>query len=200
MQILNSDSPHSFESGQYLSEQPQGLNLLIMRNITKIELKGFDKVKYLFNLSIASLLMLQILRIEECPGLEHIIDIGDGYESKNWDAIFPNIKYLSVKSCYQLEYMIGQYPLHNEDNKEIHLHFPTLEKLYLYNLPKFTSICATDSLSMAWPSLKTFDCSECPQLVNISTSRKVVLILIIIRFSSFCFLYGLFFIFFYIFY
>ncbi|KAK7372938.1 hypothetical protein VNO80_06329 [Phaseolus coccineus] len=172
IKISSSNSLHLLESAEYFSEQPQGLNLLIMRNITMIILKGFDEQKYLFNLSVASLFKLQILSIENCSGLRHIIDIGDEYESKNWDAIFPNLKYLSVENCEQLEYMIGQYPLDNKNYKEIHLHLPTLEELKLDDLPNFISICATKSLSMAWPSLKKFDCDGCSRLVNISTSRK----------------------------
>ncbi|KAK7371858.1 hypothetical protein VNO80_05224 [Phaseolus coccineus] len=166
IKISSLDSCHLLESAEYLSEQPQGLNLLIMRNIREINLNDFDESKYLFNLSVASLFKLQILRIENCSGLQHIIDIGDECESKNWDAIFPNLKHLSVKNCEQLEYMIGPYPLDIKNDKEIHLHFPTLEELKLDDLPNLISICATNSLSMAWPSLKI------SRLVNISTSRK----------------------------
>ena len=182
LQISTSDSLHLLESAEYFSEQPQGLNLLIMHNIKEIILKGFDEPKYLFNLSVASLLKLERLTIENCHGLQHIIDIGDEYESKNLDAIFPKLEYLSVENCEQLEYMIGQYPLDNKNYKELHLHFPTLEELYLENLASFISICATNSLSMAWPSLKIFDCNGCSQLVNISTSLKVLLILLIISY------------------
>jgi len=182
LQISSSDSLRLFESVEYLSEQPQGLNLLIMHNIREINLKDFDEPKYLFNLSVASLLKLQILHIDNCSGLQHIIDIGDEYESKNWDAIFPNLKSISVYDCDRLEYMIGQYPFDNKNHKEIHLHFPSLEELYLRNLPNFISICATNFLSMAWPSLKKFECSGCSQLVNISPSHKVVLILLTISY------------------
>ncbi|XP_068487221.1 uncharacterized protein [Phaseolus vulgaris] len=156
IKISSSDSLHLFKSAEYLSEQPQ----------------GFDNAKYLFDLSIASLFMLRNLRIENCPKLLHIIDIGDEYESKNLDAIFPNLRSLSVYNCEQLKYMIGQCPLDNKNDKEIHLHFPTLEKLYLRKLPNIISICATNFLSMAWPSLNIFECSRCSKLVNNSPSRK----------------------------
>lgn len=184
IKISSSDSLHLFESVEYLSEQPQGLNFLIMRNIGVINLKGFDNEKYLFDLSIASLLMLQNLRIEDCPKLLHIIDIGDEYESKNLDAIFPNLRTLSVYNCDQLKYMIGQCHLDNKNDKEIHLHFPTLEELYLDKLPNIISICATNSLSKAWPSLKRFYIDGCSQLDNSSTTRKVILIILIISLSE----------------
>ncbi|ESW25044.1 hypothetical protein PHAVU_003G002700 [Phaseolus vulgaris] len=94
IKIWNSDFVPPIESVQYLSKQPHGLTLLIMHNIREIELKGFDKVKYLFKWSIASLLMLEILTIEECHGLEHIIDTEDEYGKENLNAIFPNLREL----------------------------------------------------------------------------------------------------------
>jgi len=184
LQISSSDSLHLFQNVEYLSEQPQGLNFLIMRNIGVINLKGFDNAKYLFDLSIASLFMLQNLHIENCPKLLHIIDIGDEYESKNLDAIFPNLRTLSVYNCDQLKYMIGQCPLDNKNDKEIHLHFPTLEELYLDKLPNIISICATNSLSKAWPSLKRFYIDGCSQLDNSSTTPMVILIILIISLSE----------------
>nr|XP_007153043.1 hypothetical protein PHAVU_003G002400g [Phaseolus vulgaris]ESW25037.1 hypothetical protein PHAVU_003G002400g [Phaseolus vulgaris] len=161
IKILNSDFVPPVESVEYLSKQPQGLTLLIMHNIRDIELKGFDKVKYLFKSSIASSLMLESLTIRQCDGLEHIIDIEDEYGKESLNAIFPNLRYLSVSDCGQLKYMLGQYPVANQDCEEIHIHFSALEILYLYNLPNFVSICATNNLTMTWPSLKEFYSDSC---------------------------------------
>jgi len=161
LQVSNSDFVPPIESVQCLSKQPHGLNLIIMHNIREIELKGIDKARYLFKLSIASSLMLEILRIKECPGLEYIIDTDDEYGKENLKAIFPNLKELSVYDCIQLKYMLGQYHVANQDYKEIHIQFSALEKLSLYNLPNFVTICSTNTLTVTWPSLKEFHSFSC---------------------------------------
>ena len=124
-------------------------------------MNDFDKVKYIFKLSVASLLMLEILRIKQCHGLEHIIDIEDEYGKENLNAIFPNLRELFVIDCGQLKYMLGQYCVANQDCEEIHIHFSALERLSLYNLPNFVSICATNNLTVTWSSLKEFTCYKC---------------------------------------
>ena len=101
---------------------------------------------------------------------QYIIEIGDEYESKNWDAIFPNLISLSVVNCEQLEYMIGQYPLDNENHKEIHLHFPTLEELYLKDLPNFISICASKN-TCTLPVLNRQKVRECKEMSNPLSSQ-----------------------------
>nr|XP_007153055.1 hypothetical protein PHAVU_003G002800g [Phaseolus vulgaris]ESW25049.1 hypothetical protein PHAVU_003G002800g [Phaseolus vulgaris] len=161
IKISNSDSIFPVESVQYISKPPHGLTLIIMHNIREINMNGFDKVKYIFKLSIASLLMLEILRIEQCHGLEHIIDTEDEYGKENLNAIFPNLRDLSVRDCGQLTYMFGQYFAANKDCEEMHIHFSALEILSLDNLPNFVSICATNNLTVTWPSLKEFTCYKC---------------------------------------
>ncbi|XP_052725044.1 uncharacterized protein LOC128194191 isoform X2 [Vigna angularis] len=162
IKISNSDFDPPVESVECLSKQPHGLNFIMTHNIREIELKGFDKAKYLFKLSIASsLTMLEILRINEFLGLEYIIDTDDEYGKENKKAIFPNIKKLYVYKCLQLKYMFGQYDVANKDYKEIHIQFSALEILSLRNLPKFVSICSTNNLIVTWPSLKDFECYEC---------------------------------------
>jgi len=169
LQILNSDFP-PLESVQYISKPAHGLTLLIMHKIRKIELNGFDKVKYLFKSSIASLLMLEILIIEQCHGLEHIVDIEDEYGKENLNAIFPNLTELSVSDCGQLKYMFGQYPVANQDCEEIHIHFSALLMLSLCKLPNFVSICTTKTFTMTWPSLMWFNCYECSYPFYYSTN------------------------------
>ncbi|XP_068462019.1 uncharacterized protein [Phaseolus vulgaris] len=161
IKISNSDSISSLENVQYISKPPHGLTLLIMHNIREINMNDFDKVKYIFKLSVASLLMLEILRIEQCQGLEHIIDTEDEYGKENLNAIFPNLRELIVIDCGQLKYMFGQYCVANQDCEEIHIHFSALEMLALYNLPNFVSICATNNLTVTWSSLKEFTCYKC---------------------------------------
>ncbi|WVZ23464.1 hypothetical protein V8G54_002008 [Vigna mungo] len=108
---------------------------------------------------------LKKLYINECGLLEHIfpvsfvgelndIDTDDEYGKENMKAIFPNLKELSVYNCFRLKYMFGQYHVTNKDYKEIHIQFSALEILSLSNLPKFVSICSTNTLTVMWPSLK----------------------------------------------
>ncbi|XP_047176299.1 uncharacterized protein LOC124843565 [Vigna umbellata] len=181
IKISNSDFDPPVESVECLSKQPTGLNLIMTHNIREIELTGFDKAKYLFKLSIAlSLTMLEILRLKECLGLEYIIDTDDEYGKENMKAIFPNLKDLTVYDCFQLKYMVGQYDVANKDYKEIHIQFSALEILFLWNLPKFVSICSTNNLIVTWPSLKDFRCYKClypfyGSREPIITSTKVVL-------------------------
>ncbi|KAL9324776.1 hypothetical protein ACSQ67_005421 [Phaseolus vulgaris] len=167
LRISNSDSISPLESVQYISKPPHGLTLPIMHNIREINMNDFDKVKYIFKLSIASLLMLEILRIKQCHGLEHIIDTEDEYGKENLNAIFPNLRELFVIDCWQLKYMLGQYRVANQDcGEEIHIHFSALERLALYNLPNFVSICATNNLTVTWPSLKELNCNGCSYPYN----------------------------------
>ncbi|WVZ23459.1 hypothetical protein V8G54_002003 [Vigna mungo] len=163
IKISNSDFDPPVESVECLSKQPHGLNLIMIHNIREIKLKGFDKARYLFKLSIASsLMMLEILSINKCDGLEYIIDTDDDeYGKESMKAIFPNLKELSVRDCAQLKYMIGQYDVANKDNKEIHIQFSTLEILCLDDLPNFVSVCSTNTLTVTWPSLKDFQCHSC---------------------------------------
>ncbi|XP_017433213.1 uncharacterized protein LOC108340379 isoform X2 [Vigna angularis] len=162
IKISNLDFVSPVESvEECLSKQPHGLNLIMIHNIREIELKGFDKARYLFKLSIASSLMLEILRITECDGLEYIIDTDDEYGKENMKAIFPNLKELYVYKCFRLKYMFGQYHEANKDYKEIHVQFSALEILSLHDLPNFVSICSTNTLTVTWPSLKNFHCYSC---------------------------------------
>ncbi|WVZ22683.1 hypothetical protein V8G54_001227 [Vigna mungo] len=164
IKISNSDFVPPVQSVECLSEQPHGLNLIMIHNIREIELNGFDKARYLFKLSIASsLMMLEILRIKECGGLEYIIDTDDidEYGKENMKAIFPNLKELFVDDCFKLKYMFGQYDVANKEYKEIRIQFSALEILYLRDLPKFVSICSNNTVTVTWPSLKEFQCYRC---------------------------------------
>ncbi|WVZ23461.1 hypothetical protein V8G54_002005, partial [Vigna mungo] len=162
IKISNSDFDSPVESVECLSELPRGLNLIMTHNIREIKLNGFDKARYLFKLSIvSSLMMLEILSIQECHGLEYIIDTDDEHGKENMKAIFPNLKELSVDKCFRLKYMIDQYDVANKDYKKIHIQFSALEILSLRNLPNFVSICSTNTVTVTWPSLKDCECYRC---------------------------------------
>ncbi|XP_027343124.1 uncharacterized protein LOC113855692 [Abrus precatorius] len=146
----------------------------IFRNTRKIELVGLDKVNYLFTLSTASLMLLENLRIDACSGLKHIIDFGDDCDGRNSDVIFPNLKAFSVYNCGQLEYMFDQYLLHHQKYTKIHIDFPALETLRLYELPIFISICRQNSLSVTLPSLKELYVNGCPLFALTSLNDLMV--------------------------
>ncbi|CAL0304470.1 unnamed protein product [Lupinus luteus] len=133
--------------------QSQGLNILVVRNIKQLVLKDLHKIKYLFTLSTASSMMLEILIIDSCRELKHIIDIGDGREGKNFDVLL-KLKELSISWCIELECMFGL--MGDQNFNEIHIHLPSLKKLNLQNLLKFSIS------SMTWIYLKEFVLVQCP--------------------------------------
>ncbi|CAL0328277.1 unnamed protein product [Lupinus luteus] len=144
-----------------MSSISQGLNILVVHNIKKLVLKDVDKIEYLFTLSTASSMMLEILIVESCNVLKHIIDIEDGSDRKKLEDVFKKIKEFSVSSCDQLECMFGKYNAAKDDQSysEIHIHLPALEKLILQNLPKFSLY------SITWTSLKEFVLVQCPYFI-----------------------------------
>ncbi|XP_019460168.1 PREDICTED: uncharacterized protein LOC109359929 [Lupinus angustifolius] len=151
--VSSSDSP------------PQGLNILVVRNIKQLVLKDLHKIKYLFTLSTASSMMLEILIIDSCRELKHIIDIGDVGEGKNFD-VFLKLKELSMSWCSQLECMFGL--MDDQNFNEIHIHLPSLKKLNLQNLLKFSIS------SMTWIYLKEFVLIQCPDFsVNPISNMKI---------------------------
>ncbi|XP_027337500.1 uncharacterized protein LOC113851227 [Abrus precatorius] len=130
--VSNFDYLHLWQSAQCLSKQPQ-----ILRNVKEIKLRKFSKIKSVFILSIAPL-MLETLIIEDCDELQHIIiDIGDS----NLSYMFPKLKVINVKSCRQLEYIFGSCDDHRNHN-QINVDLPLLESIWLHDLPCLIGICS----------------------------------------------------------
>ena len=104
-------------------------------------------IKSVFVMSIASKLSLELLIIENCDELEHIIvDIEDGNGGNNWgNNVFPKLKVLNVKDCEKLEYIFGHIDASdhhkNHNNDVTHLHLPALKCLNLRRLPSLTGMC-----------------------------------------------------------
>jgi len=167
-----------------------------LASLASLRINNCPKLSSIFTTSIAkTLTSLEELFIEYCHSLKHIIETDDEYGKENLIAIFPNLRQLSVSYCDQLKYMLGQYPVANQGCKEIHIHFSSLEMLSLNDLPNFVSICATNTVTVMWPSLKDFQCHGCSYPFYdsvscstspvdsgepISTTKKVVFIFIII--------------------
>ncbi|XP_058762636.1 uncharacterized protein LOC131636013 isoform X3 [Vicia villosa] len=93
----------------------------ILCNVKKIELTDLRKIKSVFVLSFAPML-LEVLIIERCHELKHIIiDTGDDDDStggNNYGNVFPKLKKLVIDDCMQLECIFGHYnndhPNHTE--------------------------------------------------------------------------------------
>ncbi|XP_027337495.1 uncharacterized protein LOC113851223 [Abrus precatorius] len=152
--VSNFDYLRLWQRAQCLSKQPQ-----ILRNIKKIELRQFSKIKSVFILSIAPM-MLETLRIEDCDELQHIIvDITDG--DNNLSYVFPKLKKIIVKSCRQLEYLFGSCDDHQ--NHKINVDLPVLESLCLRDLPCLIGICSKN-YSTTLPPLMKFVLNGCSQI------------------------------------
>ncbi|XP_027337499.1 uncharacterized protein LOC113851226 [Abrus precatorius] len=152
--VSNFDYLHLWQRAQCLSKQPQ-----IMRNIKNMNLQNFSKIKSVFILSIAPM-MLETLRIEDCDELQHIIvDITDG--DNNLSYVFPKLKKIIVKSCRQLEYLFGSCDDHQ--NHKINVDLPVLESLCLRDLPCLIGICSKN-YSTTLPPLMKFVLNGCSQI------------------------------------
>ncbi|CAL0328294.1 unnamed protein product [Lupinus luteus] len=148
----------------------QGLNIQVVQNITQLVLKDVDKIKYLFTLITASSMMLEILVVDSCDKLKHIVDIENDSDRKKFEVVFQKLKEFSVTNCGQLEYMFGKSNAAKDDENcsEIYIHFPALKILNLQKLPKF-------SLSpITCTSLKEFVLLECPEFVMDHISDLII--------------------------
>ncbi|KAK7260586.1 hypothetical protein RIF29_26755 [Crotalaria pallida] len=156
--MSNSECLPPNERTQCPPKHSPGLNKLVVHNIKQLVLRDLEKIKYLFTLSTASSM---ILIIDSCHELKHIINIGDRRDGKNFDVVFSKLKELSVSKCDELKCMFGEYPLEDQyyNDHEIHINLPTLEKLILQNLSKFSLS------SMTWPYLKEFTLVQCPKVI-----------------------------------
>ncbi|KAK7260598.1 hypothetical protein RIF29_26786 [Crotalaria pallida] len=168
-QISDSACLNPVERAQCVPEQSRrGLNTLVVRNIKQLVLTDLHGIAYLFNLSTASSMVLEILKIDRCHDLMHIIDIGDGRDSKNWHFVFPKLRELSVLNCNKLECMLGEYPLDHQNYNQIHIHLPALEKLRI----RMSSNLSFSSVT--WPPLKEFMSDEHPKLFSNSICDMMV--------------------------
>ncbi|ESW25042.1 hypothetical protein PHAVU_003G002600 [Phaseolus vulgaris] len=107
-------------------------DISIFQGLKVLHISGCDLLQRIFPISfVGGMMKLNDIRDEE------IVDLKD-FSSQN--------KFKDNSS--------------NQDCDEIHIHFSALEKISLYNLPNFVSICATNTLTVTWPSLKKFSCDR----------------------------------------
>jgi hypothetical protein len=141
----------------------------ILCNITRIELSRFSKIKSVFILSIAPMMLLETLIIFNCDELKHIIiDTGDHESGGN--VVFPKLKDLRVYNCMQLEYIIGHY---DQNCTRIHLHFPALKYLILQNLPSLAAICPKH-YTTTFPLLEHLQLHDSLQVANKSIGEFIL--------------------------
>ncbi|XP_024634174.1 uncharacterized protein [Medicago truncatula] len=80
-------------------------NSFSLQNLTRIKIKGCEKLKIVFTTSVIRCLpQLYYMRIEECNELKHIIE--DDLENTT-KTCFPNLKRIVVIKCNKLKYVFS---------------------------------------------------------------------------------------------
>ncbi|GAU48342.1 hypothetical protein TSUD_267670 [Trifolium subterraneum] len=177
--LVSEDQPHQnliptesnsyclniWERAQCLSRQPHNLC-----NIKEIILCNISKIKSVFILSIAPIMLLETLTIKGCDELKHIIiDTGDHDSgSKNLGNVFPKLKSVYINYCVQLEYIFGHYTDCHQNQCEIHLHVSSLECLSLCNLPNFAAM-SSKQYYITFPTLKKLALEKCSRVANVKS-------------------------------
>ncbi|KAL4186170.1 hypothetical protein AMTRI_Chr09g12870 [Amborella trichopoda] len=92
---------------------------------------------------------LKRMEIECCPSLRVLFTNG-------MPQLLKRLEYLEVLDCDKLEKIIA------EEGEQVPADaFPNLHKVYLWELPKLTTIC---DRALIWPSLKHLTIDRCPKL------------------------------------
>jgi len=127
-------------------------------------------MKSVFILSIAPKMLLETLWISKCGDLKHIVIDTDDHDNggNNLGNVFPKLKELYVIDCVQLEYIFGHYTSDDQNHKEIHLHLPALELLWLWNLPSLIGMCLKQH-HITFPPLKDLTLNKCGEVTNIKS-------------------------------
>ncbi|KAF7842571.1 putative disease resistance protein [Senna tora] len=142
----------------------------------------------------SSMLFLEKLKVKKCRGLKHLItDEGDGHDHMNKSSIFPKLQKVSIKNCrlleslfpashcttfdhlvsvkisraHKLRYVFGKCYCNDmlaHHNRNVEIHLPTLNILFIHDVPNMVNFCYENSYITAL-SLKKFSLIECPQLL-----------------------------------
>ncbi|KAK9911638.1 hypothetical protein M0R45_035534 [Rubus argutus] len=111
----------------------------VFRNLKSLALRGCHKLKSVFPSSVAECLgQLELLWVEECSGLETVIE---SWETDINEVVIPQLKDIYLSSLLQLTGIysdIRGIPI-------IHKVFcPSLEHLYVYGCPKLSNLAVFD--------------------------------------------------------
>jgi hypothetical protein len=162
LQESNSYRRNILERAQYL---PIQINILC--NTKEIELDHLPKIKSVFILSIAPIMLLETLRISNCDELKYIIiDTGDhNTGGNNWVNVFPKLNKIHVRCCAQLEYIFGHDINDHQNQMEVQLHFPHNISICLTNLPSLVAMCPKQYRT-TFPSLNVLNSRIVPSLIS----------------------------------
>ncbi|RXH90639.1 hypothetical protein DVH24_035403 [Malus domestica] len=170
---------------------------ILMPNLTTLTVHECDSLRFLFSSSMAKCLgQLKNLKISNCQIMEEIVrnekNIDDMFEKLNRLELqhlpnlarfssgsyikFPSLAYLDLDDCTILETFIfdakSENITTNKEERDIELFdekvgFPSLEMLYIWDLPKLKTIFHNQLHSDSFGSLRIMDVRRCHSVINI---------------------------------
>ena len=179
---------HVFGTSNYAFSR--GCNLSSLKELSIV---GCPLLTSLFPTSVGqTLLLLEMLQIEKCSELKHIV-VNEGGDSLEFpqlkhlilahcpkvQCIFPvscvrslvNLKNISIDNVFGLEFIFGpdDYENHTVDQNDIQIVFPFLNEFDLRNAPNLLQILP-ENFPSRFPGEK-FMLNNCPKLTTFSFSN-----------------------------
>ncbi|XP_068336000.1 probable disease resistance protein At4g27220 [Pyrus communis] len=170
---------------------------VMMPNLTTLSVHHCDSLRFLFSSSMAKCLrQLKNLKISNCQIIEEILgneeNTDDMFDKLNRLELqhlpnlvrfssgsyikFPSLAYLDLEDCTKLETFIfdakSENIITNKEERDIELFdekvgFPSLEMLYIWDLPKLKRIFHNQLHSDSFSRLRIMDVRRCHNLINI---------------------------------
>ncbi|RXH90649.1 hypothetical protein DVH24_035413 [Malus domestica] len=170
---------------------------VMMPNLTTLTVHQCDSLRFLFSSSMAKCLgQLKNLKISNCQIMEEIVgneentdDMFDKLSRLELQHLpnlvrfssgsyieFPSLAYLNLDDCTKLETFIfdakSENITTNKEERDIELFnervgFPSLEVLYIWDLPKLKTIFHNQLHSDSFGKLRIMDVRRCHSLINI---------------------------------
>lgn len=180
LHIGDMKSLKAFYGGTRLNEH----QMLNMSNLKILTLFQCPKLTYIFTFDFAkSLVMLECLGVKDCHGLKHLLIDEMQLNQQRFSLVFQKLKRLLVENCEQLECLFAQTNQEGQSHNEFCIiQFPSLKKLYLWDLPNLISIFR-EKYNSTFPSLEHLCLSYCWRFMNhlivgLATATLQVLLLI----------------------
>ncbi|XP_054818582.1 uncharacterized protein LOC129318077 isoform X2 [Prosopis cineraria] len=126
-------------------------------NVVEDDSKNYDHINYS---SVVS--KLEHLEICRCNKLEFI------FPHSSFGGL-KKLKYLSVRKVAELKYIFGKhhqgdYASNENESDEVHIDFPALESLYLWDVPKMINIICAKNYHLSFPSLRWIGLDDCQEI------------------------------------